>query len=79
MHQMVTLSQSIRMGCAFPWSNVAAALKLEAMLGKVVCVKDPRGEQVIGVLESYSKSSSHFWVSYELSITLIDWEEGTAL
>ena len=74
-----SVSQSIRMGCAFPWSNVAAALKLEAMLGKVVCVKDPRGEQVIGVLESYSKSSSHFWVSYELSITLIDWEEGTAL
>lgn len=74
-----SVSQSIRMGCAFPWSNVAAALKLEAMLGKVVCVKDPRGEQVIGVLESYNKSSSHFWVSYELSITLIDWEEGTAL
>lgn len=74
-----SVTQSIRMGCAFPWSNVAAALKLEAMLGKVVCVKDPRGEQVIGVLESYNKSSSHFWVSYELSITLIDWEEGTAL
>lgn len=69
------LTVSHQIAAAFPWSQKAAADRLEAMIGQLVCVKDPRGERFVGVLGSYSKTSSRFYVAYSLTITPVDWEE----
>lgn len=69
------LTVSHQIATAFPWSQKAAADRLEAMIGQLVCVKDPRGERFVGVLGSYSKTSSRFYVAYSLTITPVDWEE----
>lgn len=62
---------------ALPWSRKADADRLEAMIGQLVCVKDPRGERFVGVLGSYSKTSSRFYLAYSLTITPVDWEEAS--
>lgn len=69
------LTVSHQIAAAFPWSQKAAADRLEAMIGQLVCVKDPRGERFVGVLGNYSKTSSRFYVAYSLTITPVDWEE----
>lgn len=69
------VTSAVNFSCAFPRSNLDDAKALEKLLGTTVCVKDPRGARYIGVLESYSKTDSAFWVRYDLTVTLVDWEE----
>lgn len=69
------LTVSHQIATAFPWSQKADADRLEAMIGQLVCVKDPRGERFVGVLGSFSKTSSRFYIAYSLTITPVDWEE----
>ena len=69
------LTISHQLSTALPWSRKADADRLEAMIGQLVCVKDPRGERFVGVLGSYSKTSSRFYLAYSLTITPVDWEE----
>ena len=71
------LNISHQLSTALPWSQKADADRLEAMIGQLVCVKDPRGERFVGVLGSYSKTSSRFYLAYSLTITPVDWEEAT--
>lgn len=71
------LTISHQLSTAFPWSQKQGADRLEYMIGQLVCVKDPRGERFVGVLGSYSKTSSRFYIAYSLTITPVDWEEAT--
>ena len=71
------LTVSHQLSTALPWSQKADADRLEAMIGQLVCVKDPRGERFVGVLGSYSKTSSRFYLAYSLTITPVDWEEAS--
>lgn len=71
------LTISHQLSTALPWSRKADANRLEAMIGQLVCVKDPRGERFVGVLGSYSKTSSRFYIAYSLTITPVDWEEAS--
>lgn len=70
------LDQYYRFSCAIPYKEAAARALLESLIGKVVALKDPRGFLVIGVLDTYTRSESRFFVSYSCGITLIEWEDG---
>ena len=70
------LDQFYRFSCAIPYKDAAARELLESLIGKVVALKDPRGFLVIGVLDTYTRSESRFFVSYSCGITLIEWEDG---
>ena len=69
------LSKSVQLSCAFPYRLQADAAKLEAFIGQLVCVKDPRGRRYIGILGSMSHVSSRFYLSYSLTITPVACEE----
>ena len=71
------LTISHQLSTALPWARKTDANSLEAMIGQLVCVKDPRGERFVGVLGSYSKTSSRFYIAYSLTITPVDWEEAS--
>ena len=70
-----TLSKSVQLSCAFPYRLQADAAKLEALIGQLVCVKDPRGRRYLGILGSMSHVSSRFYLSYSLTITPVACEE----
>lgn len=69
------LSKTVQMSCAFPYRLQADAAKLEALIGQLVCVKDPRGRRYLGILGSMSHVSSRFYLSYSLTITPVTCEE----
>ena len=69
------LSKTVQMSCAFPYRLQADAAKLEALIGQLVCVKDPRGRRYLGILGSMSQVSSRFYLSYSLTITPVTCEE----
>ena len=69
------LSKSVQLSCAFPYRLQADAAKLEALIGQLVCVKDPRGRRYLGILGSMSHVSSRFYLSYSLTITPVACEE----
>ena len=69
------LSKSVQLSCAFPYRLQADAAKLEAIIGQLVCVKDPRGRRYLGILGSMSQVSSRFYLSYSLTITPVECEE----
>ena len=61
---------------AFTHADRARAEVLEALMGRVVCVKDAAGKCVIGVLGGYSLKSSRFYRAYSCTVTEIAWTEG---
>ena len=69
------LSKSVQLSCAFPYRLQADAAKLEALIGQLVCVKDPPGRRYLGILGSMSHVSSRFYLSYSLTITPVTCEE----
>lgn len=69
------LSKTVQLSCAFPYRLQADAAKLEALIGQLVCVKDPRGRRYLGILGSMSHVSSRFYLSYSLTITPVACEE----
>lgn len=69
------LSKSVQLSCAFPYRLQADAATLEALIGQLVCVKDPRGRRYLGILGSMSHVSSRFYLSYSLTITPVTCEE----
>ena len=71
------VSMTYELDCAFRASDMDAARVFEALLGKLVCVKEPGGERYIGVLDSLSKENvGRLYRSYKARIALVDWEEG---
>ncbi len=60
---------------AFKLRDKESCDALEALLGTLVCVKDPYGMRVVGVFGSYTMTSNLFYRSYSCQITPTDWEE----
>lgn len=73
------LDKTYSFDAAFPKTAKAAADAFEALIGKLVCAKDPDGYRVIGVLGTHSLTSNPFYRSYSCTVTLVDWREGEGL
>lgn len=52
--------------------DLSQARELEALVGRLVCLKAKNNESVTGVLPSLAKVSSEFWVDYTGEVTQID-------
>jgi hypothetical protein len=48
------------------------AARLEAILGRLVCLKTKNGESVTGVVSALQKTSSAFWVDYTCTIEQVE-------
>lgn len=69
------VTMTYNLDCAFKVSDLAAAQAFEALLGKLVCVKEPGGERYVGVLDSFSKENvGRLYRSYKARISLVDWD-----
>ena len=73
------LDKTYRFDAAFPQTAKAAADAFEALIGKLVCVKDPDGYRIVGVLGTHSLTANPFYRSYSCTVTLVDWKEGAGL
>lgn len=51
---------------------------LEALLGRVVCLKTDSGDMAIGVLSAIAKTVDMFYTAFKLSVTNTDFEEEVA-
>lgn len=52
----------------------AESLRFEALLGKLVCVKDRRGDMIIGVLTGYQKKARQFYDTYSTTIVQVAYD-----
>lgn len=59
--------------------SAAESAEFESLIGKLVCIKDPDGYRVIGVLEAQNMTANPFYKSYSCTVTLTDWKEGADL
>lgn len=57
------------------YKDAAGAAALEALFGKIVVLKSPGGNMVIGPLTAISKTCGEFFVSYSFTINQIAWED----
>ena len=70
---------SIQLSCAFLRKDRAAALALEALTGRLVCVKTKQGDMAIGYLAALEKNADEIMSRYSFEITNIHWEEAVSL
>lgn len=63
-------SKTVDVSCAF--ANNAESRELENMLGKLVCVKTPRGNAVVGYLSELTKNSNSFYDAFTFTVTQIN-------
>ena len=70
---------SIQISCAFLRKDRAAALALEALTGRLVCVKTKQGDMAIGYLAALEKNADEIMSRYSFEITNIHWEEVVSL
>lgn len=69
------LDETLTVSAAF-WADDRAGMRqLEALLGRVVCLKTDSGEMAIGVLTSTTKTVDMFYTSYQLAVTNTELEE----
>lgn len=69
------VDMSYSLDCAFPLGD-ANAVKLEALLGQLVCVKEPNGKRYVGVLDNLtSETTFGMYSRYQASIALVEWTE----
>lgn len=66
-------SLSIQISCAF--KDRAEGRVLEALAGKLVCVKTHHGERAIGYLQNLSKNGEEFYSSYSFTVQHLEFEE----
>lgn len=66
-------SHSISVTCAF--YNRQDCTQLEALLGRLVCVKTKDGDMSIGYISSMAKTAGQFYAVYEFDVPQIDFEE----
>lgn len=69
--------KTIRLNVAFTKKSSAAVL--EALLGKTVCIKTPRGEMVIGALYRLDKTVNSFYVAFNFSVRQTQFGEAVEL
>lgn len=69
------LDETLTVSAAF-WADDRAGMRqLEALLGRVVCLKTDSGEMSVGVLTSTTKTVDMFYTSYQLAVTNTELEE----
>lgn len=71
--------RSLAVACAWPHSQRASALALEALVGRLVCLKDHYGNMAIGTLPSLESNSDEFMRRYSFTVAHTNQEEAIAL
>lgn len=71
--------RALSVACAWPHSQRAAALALEAIVGRLVCLKDRYGNMVIGSLPSLESNCDEFMRRYSFTISHTNREEAITL
>lgn len=67
--------RALSVACAWPHAQRAAAIALEALVGRLVCLKDRYGNMVIGSLPSLESSCDEFMRRYSFTISHTNREE----
>ena len=71
--------RSLAVACAWPHSQRASALALEALVGRLVCLKDHYGNMAIGTLPSLESNSDEFMRRYSFTVTHTNQEEAITI
>lgn len=71
--------RAISVACAWPHSQRAAALALEALVGRLVCLKDHYGNMAIGTLPSLESNIDEFMRRYAFTVSHTHREEAITL
>lgn len=71
--------RAISVACAYPHSQRAAALALEALVGRLVCLKDHYGNMAIGTLPSLESNIDEFMRRYAFTVSHTHREEAITL
>ena len=61
--------RALSVACAWPHAQRAAALALEALVGRLVCIKDRYGNMAIGSLPSLESNCDEFMRRYSFTIS----------
>ena len=70
---------AMQISCAFTAKNRAAALALEALVGRLVCAKTTQGDMVTGYLAALEKTADAIMSRYSFEIQNIHREEAITL
>lgn len=70
---------AMQISCAFTAKNRAAALALEALVGRLVCAKTTQGDMVMGYLTALEKNADAIMSRYSFEIQNIHREEAITL
>lgn len=71
--------RAMQISCAFTAKNRAAALALEALVGRLVCAKTTQGDMVTGYLAALDKNADAIMSRYSFEIQNIHREEAITL
>lgn len=71
--------RALSVACAWPHAQRAAALALEALVGRLVCIKDRYGNMAIGSLPSLESNCDEFMRRYSFTISHTNREEAIIL
>lgn len=71
--------RAMSVACAWPHAQRAAALALEALVGRLVCLKDRYGNMVIGSLPSLESNCDEFMRRYSFTISHTNREEAITI
>ena len=71
--------RAMSVACAWPHAQRAAALALEALVGRLVCLKDRYGNMAIGSLPSLESNCDEFMRRYSFTISHTNREEAIPL
>lgn len=71
--------RAMQISCAFTAKNRAAALALEALVGRLVCAKTTQGDMVTGYLAALEKNADAIMSRYSFEIQNIHREEAITL
>ena len=66
------------MGVVCAMREPAECDELESLAGRLVCIKDQWGNMAIGILDSISKQSAHFFQTYSFTVSRVDYTEEVA-
>lgn len=71
--------RALSVACAWPHAQRAAALALEALVGRLVCIKDHYGNMAIGTLPSLESNIDEFMRRYAFTVSHTNREEAITL
>lgn len=71
--------RALSVACAWPHAQRAAALTLEALVGRLVCLKDRYGNMAIGSLPSLESNCDEFMRRYSFTISHTNRKEAITL